>query len=222
MPRVIVITGTNTGSGKTVLTALLARYLRKAGVPAAAIKPICSGGRADAHALLAACDSLHLDEINPWHFRAALAPLLAARREKQTVTLHDVVAHVRAMAHRFDPVLVEGAGGLLSPLGEHFSTRELIATLNADVIVAAKNELGVVNQARLTLEALPPLVRPRVRFALMAPKRENIVSRTNRQLLAEFTNPENIFPLPWFARPQAHDSILNSRRVESTLAALIH
>src|ERR1035441_9896113 len=106
------ITGTDTGVGKTVLTTLLARHLRERGVNAAALKPICSGNRADARALhTASDDALTLDEINPWHFRAPLAPLLAARRERRRVGLADVLAHVRTMQRRFDVLLVEGAGG---------------------------------------------------------------------------------------------------------------
>src|ERR1019366_7754762 len=117
LKRVYFITGTDTGVGKTVLTAMLTRFLRERGVNAAALKPICSGGRDDARELRAAMDgALSLDEINPWHFRAPIAPLLAARREQKRVKLSQVLAHVRAMQKRFDILLGEGAGGLLSPL----------------------------------------------------------------------------------------------------------
>ena len=126
------ITGTDTGAGKTVLTALLARFLRERGVNVAALKPVCSGGRDDARALQAALGgALSLDEINPWHFRPPIAPVLAARRERKRVTLADVLAHVRAMQKRFDVVLIEGAGGLLSPLGENFDSRDLLTALRA-------------------------------------------------------------------------------------------
>jgi len=95
MKQTLFITGTDTGVGKTVLTALLVKFLCERGVSAAALKPICSGGRSDARKLFAVMDGafevqspkskvqsrvLSLDEINPWHFRAAIAPLLAARR----------------------------------------------------------------------------------------------------------------------------------------------
>ena len=96
------ITGTDTSVGKTVLTALLARHLRERGVNAAALKPICSGRRDDARALRAAMNgALTPDEINPWHFRAPMAPLLAARRERKRVALADVLAQVGAMQKRF-------------------------------------------------------------------------------------------------------------------------
>src|SRR5207244_10083399 len=115
--RILFITGTDTGVGKTVLTSLLARHLRERGVAVAALKPICSGGRADARVLhFSQNGAVTLDEINPWHFRAPLAPLLAARREHRRVDLAKVLAHVRRVQRRFEVILVEGAGGLLSPL----------------------------------------------------------------------------------------------------------
>ena len=122
--RILFITGTDTGVGKTVFAAVATLLLRRRGVRVAALKPICSGGREDARLLHAAAGRvLSLDEVNPWHFRAALAPTLAARRENRLVLLRPVVAHIRRAAKRFEVVIVEGAGGLLSPLGEKFDSR---------------------------------------------------------------------------------------------------
>src|SRR5277367_1861622 len=158
MKQTLFITGTDTGVGKTVLTALLVEFMRERG-PAcgtAALKPICSGNRADARALRTAMDgALKLDEINPWHFRVPIAPLLAARKENRCVKLSQMLAHTRAMQKRFDVLLVEGAGGLLSPLGENFNSRDLILALRAIPIIVAQNKIGVVNHILLTLEALP-------------------------------------------------------------------
>src|SRR5476649_2808897 len=165
--EIIFITGTDTGVGKTVLTVLLVKFLRGRGVNAAALKPVCSGGRDDARKIFTAMDgALSLDEINPWHFRAAVAPLLAARREKKRVKLSQVVAHARAMQKRFDVLLIEGAGGLLSPLGENFNSRDLILALRAMPIVVAQNKLGAVSQILLTLEALPEKSRSKSRVVL--------------------------------------------------------
>ena len=198
MSRIIVITGTDTGVGKTLLTALLARHLRARGVNVAALKPLCSGGRDDARALHRALDgALTLNEINPWHFRAPLTPLLAARMEKRRVSLRAVTAQVRRIAKRFDVVLVEGAGGLLSPLGENFSTRELIGALNAEAFIAAPNRLGVMNHLRLTLEALPPRFAQRARIILMSPKKADAASRTNLPLLAEFMDGKRVIEFPF-------------------------
>src|SRR4051794_12421748 len=101
--RILFVIGTDTGVGKTFLAAVLTQHLRERGVPVAALKPICSGGRSDARILRkAAANNLRLDEINPWHFRAPLAPLISARMEKKTLKLRDVVSHIRKMSKGFD------------------------------------------------------------------------------------------------------------------------
>ncbi|HEY6167875.1 MAG TPA: dethiobiotin synthase [Verrucomicrobiae bacterium] len=192
-----VITGTDTGVGKTVLTTLLARHLGARGIAVAALKPICSGGRGDARMFRAALDgALTLDEINPWHFRAPLAPLLAARRERKRVTLREVTSHVRAIARRHDMVLVEGAGGLLSPLGEGFVSRDLIAALHATPIIVAPNRLGTVGQVRLVLDALSDGAARRSRIVLVDQQRRDSSAASNAPLLRELTS-RLVVTLPW-------------------------
>jgi len=199
--RCIFITGTDTGVGKTVLTCLLARHLRAAGLRVAVLKPICSGGRDDARALHAALDgTLTLDEINPWHFRAALAPLLAARREGRRVRLAEVLAHVRRFEKKLDVVLIEGAGGLLSPLGKGFNARDLIVKLRATPVVVCPNRLGAVNQTLLVLDALPRAVVARAHVVLVSPPGLGRLARTNASVLAEFMAGSRLHTLPWLRR----------------------
>ena len=221
MKRIIVIIGTDTGVGKTVLTAWLTAHLRARGANVAALKPICSGGREDARMLHRALDgTLTLGEINPWHFRAPLAPLLSARKEHRTVHLPETIVHIRSIARRFDIVLVEGAGGLLSPLGEDFSTRDWITALRADVIIVGRNQLGVANHLRLTLEALPPRTSARARIVLMSPSRPTLASRTNPELIKEFVGPAKLMILPW--RETSKDPAMErDARLSKTLGALL-
>lgn len=216
------ITGTDTGVGKTVLTALLVRHLRNQGVNAAALKPVGSGGRGDARVLQAALDgALTLDEINPWYFRAPIAPLLAARRERRRVRLAEVLTHVRAMQKRFDVVLIEGAGGLLSPLGEEFDSGDLLAALRATPIVVGPNRIGVVNQVLLTLGALPPGAAAKVRVVLMSLPKPDVSIKTNAGLLAEFFDAKRIFELPWLGRRWVAEEVLAAPRVRRTLHPLV-
>ncbi|HEY4984935.1 MAG TPA: dethiobiotin synthase [Verrucomicrobiae bacterium] len=216
------ITGTDTGVGKTVLTALLARHLRERGVSAAALKPVCSGRRDDARALRAAMNgALTPDEINPWHFRAPLAPLLAARRERRRVGLADVLAHVRTMQKRFNVLLVEGAGGLLSPLGENFDSRDLIAALRATPIVVCPNRLGAVNQVLLTLAALPRSASCRARVVLISPSKPDASTSTNVSLLAEFLDAKRIFCLPRLGGRFDPEKVLKDSRVRRTFRVLV-
>ena len=194
MKHIFFVTGTDTGAGKTVLTVLLTRHLRSQGINAAALKPICSGGRGDARKIFSASEGvLSLDEINPWHFKAAMAPSLAARREGKKLKIGQVAAHVKAMQKRFDVLLLEGAGGLLSPLGDKFNSRDLILQLDAEPIIVAPNRLGVVNHALLTLEALPSNFRARARVVLLPFGKPDASSKLNAGLLGEHFDAKRIF-----------------------------
>jgi len=164
---------------------------------------------------------LTLDEINPWHFRAPMAPLLAARREHRRVRLADVLAHVRTMQKRFDILLVEGAGGLLSPLGGNFDSRDLIAALRATPMVVCPNRLGAMNQVLLTLAALPQSAFCRARIVLMSPSKPDAATNTNAGLLAEFFDAKRIFELPWLGRWPAGGKVLKDSRVRRTFQALV-
>ena len=221
MKRITFITGTDTDAGKTVLTALLVRFLRARGVNAAALKPVCSGGRDDARVLRTAMNGvLSLDEINPWHFREPITPLLAARRERRHVHMAEVLAQVRTMQKRFDVLLIEGAGGLLSPLGENFDSGDLIAALGALPVVVAPNRLGAVNHILLTLEALPHSAAAGARVVLVSPPKRDSAAATNAGLLAGFFDAKRIFTLPWLGEHFSGGEVLKNSQVRRTLRAL--
>ena len=201
MASIYFITGTDTGVGKTVLTALLVRHLRERGVRVRAVKPFCSGGREDARVLRnAQASEVSLDEINPWHFRAPLAPLLAARREKRKVGQADALRFIRAAASRCETLLIEGAGGLLSPLGEGFDARDLIVALKARPIIVCPNRLGAVNQVRLVLAALPARVAPASKIVLMQTAGSSLATRTNPSLLKELLKGQEAGVIPRISR----------------------
>ena len=221
MKKIIFITGTDTGAGKTVLTVLLAEFFRAKKVCVAAFKPLCSGGRDDAEKIHAALGgALPLDAINPWHFRAPITPLLAARREKKIVTLAAARKHLRTVGKDFDVTLVEGAGGLLSPLGEDFDSRDLLAALSATPVIVAPNKLGVVNHVLLTLAALPDNLRRRARVVLMSPPKPDAATSSNAKLLAEFFPAEKIFTLPWFGENFSATAVLKKPAVRRALGRI--
>jgi dethiobiotin synthetase len=220
MKPTFFITGTDTGTGKTVLTALLAAFLRGRGVRVAALKPVCSGGREDARILQTALGgALTIDDINPWHFRAPLAPMLAARREKKRVTLAALLEHSRNLRTRFDVMLVEGAGGLLSPLGVGFNSRDVIIATGARPVIVAPNKLGVVNHLLLTLEALPPSLRPATILVLMSPPAPDCATASNVGLLKKL-RVQNINVLPWLGGNFSLVAALKQPMVRRTLVAI--
>ena len=198
--RIFFIIGTDTGVGKTVFAASLTQRLREQNIRVAALKPLCSGGRDDAQILhKAAGKVLTLDEVNPWHFRAPLAPLLAARMENKHVKLAEVISHIRNVQKRFGTVIVEGAGGLLSPLGEKFNARDCLLALRATPIFVCPNRLGAINQVLLVLNALPKETAKKLQIVLMSPQRTSTASRTNLKLLAEFVESSHLHLFPWLS-----------------------
>ena len=92
---------------------------------------------------------------------------------------------------------IEGAGGLLSPLGEGFNSRNLMAALRATPLVVCPNRLGTVNQVLLTLEALPPSAKSGTRVVLVSLPKSDASAKTNLTLLAEHFDGGRIFLLPW-------------------------
>ncbi|MFO1459003.1 MAG: dethiobiotin synthase [Verrucomicrobiota bacterium] len=197
MGRILFVTGNDTGVGKTVLSVLLIRHLRRNGRRSVALKPFCSGGRDDAEALFRAqAGEVDLDRINPWHFRAPLSPAVAARRERRRIELRSVLQYLRREARGPDLLVIEGAGGLLSPLGDGYSARDLIGRLGAVPVVVCPNRLGVLNQALLVMEALPEAVRVHARLILMQPEVPDASTASNPGELREILGPERVFVLP--------------------------
>jgi len=216
------VTATDTGAGKTVLTTLLARHLHQQGRSIVALKPVCSGGRSDARQLYRAMDAtVPLDVINPWHFRAPLAPVLAARQEQRKVTRAQIVRHLRRSARQADWLLVEGAGGLLSPLGEAVDNRDLIVELDAKPLIVAPNQLGVLNHLLLTLEALPAAPRREARVVFMQPAHPGTVERSNPGLLAEQFPAERIHLFPWLGEKFTFDEVAGRPVVRKAIEGIV-
>jgi len=195
---VIFISGTGTGVGKTLLTGLLLRHLRSTGRRALAIKPFCSGGAGDVDLLRALQDDeLSAREVNPFYFREPVAPLVAARKHRRRIGLAEVLRKVLTVAQRCDWLLVEGAGGLLAPLGSRFTALDLIARLGCEVIVAAPNKLGTLNHTLLTVRALRAAAVRRLKVVLMDARHPDPSAESNPRLLAEWLAPAPLFQAPF-------------------------
>jgi len=183
------VTGTDTGVGKTFVTALLARALRASGHDTIALKPLSSGDRSDAEALRSACDNeLSLDEVNPFWFRAPLAPLAAARMEDRRISLESLCSWFQTISAERKSVLVEGAGGWLAPVADRATVADLCAAFRLPVIVVAANRLGCVNHILLTLESIRARDLDCLGIILNAATGPDDSSGTNRALLEEFTD----------------------------------
>lgn len=155
MGHVLFVTGTDTGVGKTVFTGLLLATLRRRGMVAVAMKPFCTGDRADVSLLQSLQPGAIPDhEMNPFWFRAPLAPYLASLRERRRVHFNRAVDVARRAATRCEVLIVEGAGGALVPLTRSKTIADFAAALGGRVVIVGRNRLGVINHVRLTVESL--------------------------------------------------------------------
>ena len=161
--RSFFVTGTDTGVGKTLVTAALLRRLRQAGCVVAGMKPIAAGaidgpdGRANEDALLLQAESSARQPyalVNPCLFEPAIAPHIAAAEAGTPIdTARLAAAHARLAADA-EVLLAEGAGGFLVPLDHDRSCAELPSLLGMDVILVVGLRLGCLNHALLTAEAI--------------------------------------------------------------------
>lgn len=162
-PRGYFITGSDTDVGKTYISCQIIKQLRNQGMEIETRKPAESGCvesadgsliTNDAAALQQANDSREaIDRINPYRFRAALAPHRAARLEGRTIELQSLVD----ACSRDDPahcLIVEGAGGFYSPLAEDGLNADLACALQLPVIIVVNDRIGAVSQTLLTLQAV--------------------------------------------------------------------
>lgn len=159
----LFISGTDTEIGKTHVAAMLAKQLRTAGVKVGVYKPVASGCEVDANGQLVSDDAVRLwraagepetlDAVCPQKFLAPLAPCTAALAEGRSVDRHQMLAGARWWLARSQVLLVEGAGGLMSPLDEAYFNADLARDLKADVIIVAGDRLGVINHTLQTLIA---------------------------------------------------------------------
>ena len=154
---VLVITGTDTGVGKTVATAALACHARLAGIDVAVCKPVQTGSAGGDDDL---ADVGRLSGVIELHslasFPEPLAPAAAAERAGMTLPARSELGSAVAEVDRPGRLtLVEGAGGLLVEIGSDGATlRDLALDLDAPVLVVVKSGLGTLNHTALTLEAL--------------------------------------------------------------------
>lgn len=172
MPRVptsfprrgLFITGTDTGVGKTVVTGLILRELRGKGTRVGAYKPACSGAVAgpdgapvweDVAALRAAAGFDGPDSrICPQRFLAPVAPPQAARLEHREVDDALLTAGAAFWCGRAELLVVEGAGGWLSPLSDRSLVADVAAAFQYPLLVVARAGLGTISHTLLTIESI--------------------------------------------------------------------
>ncbi|ROT33348.1 dethiobiotin synthase [Micromonospora sp. HM5-17] len=158
----VLVTGTDTDVGKTVVTAAITAAAQAAGLRVAVLKPGQTGTATGAPSDIDVVTRLAapMTARTLVSYPEPLAPLAAARvASAEPLELDTVVDEVRSEAEKHDLVLVEGAGGLLVPMGlrasgEAWTVADLAVALGASAVVVARAGLGTLNHTALTLEAL--------------------------------------------------------------------
>ena len=157
------ITGTDTGVGKTLVSAALLTALAGAGQRVVGMKPVASGGEAtpqglrsaDAEVLRTASNvAADYADLNPYVFVAPTAPHLAAKASGVEIDIGIIRGHYAQLAARADAVVVEGIGGWLTPINRNQTMADVVLALDLPVILVVALRLGCLNHALLTRAAI--------------------------------------------------------------------
>jgi dethiobiotin synthetase len=212
----LFITGTDTGVGKTYVAALIVRSLVRDGFSVGVYKPAASGCLAgdaglisdDAVALWnAAGRPGDLEHVCPQRFAAPLVPHLAARAEGKQLDTDMLRQGIDYWRSRAEILVVEGAGGLMSPLGDDRYVADLAEEFGFPLVVVTRNTLGTINQTLQTLIAakafhgglpvagvvLNHVVPPSIEDSSLATNRSELVARCPAPILAETVWKANDF-----------------------------
>lgn len=195
--RRVVITGTGTEIGKTLVAAGVARALSDRGLAVRAVKPVESGtartaGEREDGVLLARAARQEEPREALDRLRAPLAPPVAADREGIELSMDAWVRRIGEISADADVTLVEGAGGVLSPLTWDATARDLARALDAPALLVAPDRLGSLTHALTALEALRSggVEVPGVVYS--APAEGDASTGGNPQSLARFGGVERV------------------------------
>ena len=185
----VFICGTDTGAGKTYVAGKLFKELLDSGVNVVTQKWVQTGAKGFSpdiaqHLKMAGKTRDYVKDIlplvNPYSFKFASSPHLAARLEKKRIDVQKIKSSFKKLSRMFDFVIVEGVGGALVPLDEKTLVIDVVKELKMPVIVVAANKLGAINQTLMTVEAL----RKR-KMTILGIVFNNIDKKTDKKILRD-------------------------------------
>lgn|GEM_PF-187156 len=197
----LTILGTDTDVGKTFVACKIIEHLLRKGSVVGAYKPVASGAasleQSDGHLLWQATGRLgQLEEVTPQLFSAPLAPPIAAEMEGKTVSANLIREGAQAWLGKCELLLVEGAGGLMSPLTWETTNAVLASRFTFPIVLVSSNRLGVVNQVLTALQAAKSLGL-HVSYVVLndVKPQSDQSSATNDRLLSHFLAEDPSLPL---------------------------
>ncbi|GAQ94667.1 dethiobiotin synthetase [Thermodesulfovibrio aggregans] len=209
------VTGTDTGVGKTIVTAAILRSFIKKGLKVGAMKVI-ETGCINKDGILLPSDGMFLrdmaemndsiDLITPVKLENPLSPLVASRLENIEIDIDQIFKSFEVLKKKYDYILVEGVGGLMVPLFKQekkkvnfYFVRDLIKDLELPAIIVTRPTLGTINHTLLTVEALKnkkiPIKGYIINFSESA--RNDIAEKTNPEILRELLDIPCLGVLPY-------------------------
>ncbi|MGO4262076.1 dethiobiotin synthase [Lysobacter sp. TAB13] len=159
----LFVTGTDTGVGKSVVSASLLHAIRALGARAIGMKPVASGcepgaqgwRNEDALLLQAASDPTpRYEDVNPYALPLALAPEIAAAEAGIEIGLEPILAAYARLRAQADVMVVEGVGGWAAPIDARLDQIDLVRALDLPVVLVVGLRLGAINHARLSARAI--------------------------------------------------------------------
>ena len=191
----LFVTGIDTDAGKTYVSTLLVRALRRTGLDTAPMKPFCCGSREDAEKLRAACgNALTLDEINPVCYDSPTSPYAAAKLEHRPADVAAVLAAYRRLRAAHRSVLVEGVGGWMVPITRDYFVADLAAEMALPIVLVVRNRLGALNHALLTVRDIERRGLPFAGIVFNRSEPEtDPAAATNRELLEDLLGQPVLF-----------------------------
>jgi len=221
-----MITGTDTGVGKTIATAALASRARQAGLDVVVCKPVQTGTAVGDDDLVQVRRLSGVSNVvGSWRYPDPLAPAAAAQRSARPLPIRvELDVFVRAVDRSRQLTLVEGAGGLLVELGSDGTTlRELAIDLHAPVLVVTTPQLGTLNHTALTLEALAARDVQCAGLVIGAwPARPGVLEESNQAALAQMAPLRCVLPAGASALTTDEFASLSVRAVDAGwLAGLV-
>lgn len=203
----IFITATGTDIGKTFTTSALLFQMNRLGIPLSVIKPVVSGfhkgdAQSDPAKLLRAMGRPHhlsaIEDICPWRYEAPLAANLAADKEGKAVPWQAMVNFCQAKLAEANMTLIEGAGGLMSPLTDIKLVIDLIKELDIPTILVASNYLGSISHTLTAIQTLASYQIPLLGIAVSEAEQGAVTEHQLKQLI--FNRQLGSLPFVWIPR----------------------
>ena len=209
----VLITGTDTGVGKTFVACGLAALLRDCGYRVGVMKP-AETGCAEKDGKLFPEDAVRLKEasscqepienICPYRLPEPLAPSIAAERAGVKIDIDHLLAVYNEISAKHDMTLVEGAGGLMVPLLPSYTYADLAKVLKLPLIVVAANRLGAINHLALTVEHASCKGLRVLGYVLNQIETPlSLAAETSREVLANLTAAPCLAELPFLENMEA-------------------